>query len=138
VTDEDAIRNLLARYWLYLDDRRPKEWLGLFDEDTEISVAGEVTKGAGIQKIAADFVALEWAGCHVGTNIDIEVDGDHAKSESDVVFYIPDGVSLGDGEESVRGTRVLYTARCRDRLVKRSEQWLFAERAMEIRVGFHP
>jgi hypothetical protein len=128
VTDSDLIRNLLARYWIYLDDRREREWVDLFEDDPDLEFGDVVVRSRGeLEALAATFRNYG-GGKHISSNELLEVRGDDASATSDVVFLAPD----------TEGTvRVRYYGRCSDRLRRRRDEWRFTSRRISFQGGHH-
>jgi len=122
VTDEDAIRNLLARFCQTLDSRQFEAWAATFTED---GVFGRYTGRAAILgMILGGELATqpELHRQHAVTNSIIDVHGDTAEATSDLSMYD----RVGDGPVSVR------TGRYYDRLARQADGgWLFIERRLE-------
>jgi 3-phenylpropionate/cinnamic acid dioxygenase small subunit len=123
VTDADEIRNTLARFCQYLDDRRFVEWSQTFAED------GRFGDRTGRDTILKWIQGAELASRpelkrkHAVMNAVVEVNGDHAHSQSDLVMFD----QVGDGPWSIRVGR--YT----DELVRQADgQWRFAVRNLTM------
>jgi hypothetical protein len=131
MTDEEAIRQLVARNWRHMDDRRSSEWVGTFTPDGEIVAlvtSGdeeiEQERATGRQQLMAmaDNTRRFTAGCHVAVNLVIDVRGTLASAESDVIFIL--------GRDTLD---VQYLARCYDQLRKVEGSWLVSSRRIVIR-----
>jgi 3-phenylpropionate/cinnamic acid dioxygenase small subunit len=87
VTDEESIRQTLARFGRLLDERRFEAWSELFCED------GGFGTTAGRSEILSRMLTGELATMsdlfrkHATVNITIEVDGDRATAESDLLLF---------------------------------------------------
>ncbi len=121
VNDEAMIRDTHARFCQYLDERRFAEWAALFAVDGTFQ---------GIRTRAEILAAIERGGLarrpelmrkHITANFIIELDGDHAEVESDLVLYEREG----EGEFLIR------TGKYTDRMVREGERWLFEDRDLE-------
>ncbi|MGH9111249.1 MAG: nuclear transport factor 2 family protein [Acidimicrobiales bacterium] len=122
MSDEAAIRRTLAAYCQFCDDGRFDEWGALFAEDASFRVLGRSHEGrAAIQAFIAAAQPPERRGKHVCANPLIDVDGDTARAVTDYIF-----LSRIDGG----GLAVSNTGRYHDRLVRRGDRWLFAERSI--------
>src|SRR5262249_34382293 len=70
VTDEDAIRSLIARYSQFCDDGRFDEWGELYTDDAVFSVAGRRYEGRdAIKAFIERGQPPEHRGKHVTTNV---------------------------------------------------------------------
>lgn len=122
MTDEDIIRNTVARYSHCLDDRRFKEWSETFTED---GVFGS-RNGRGaiyaniLQGELATMPALQRR--HIVTNLEIYVHQDEADATSDLLMYD----KHGDSPWSLR------IGRYYDKLRRQPDgNWLFSLRRLE-------
>lgn len=115
------IRDTHARFCMYLDERRFAEWAALFAVDGTFQ---------GIRTRAAILAAIERGGLarrpqlirkHITANFIIDLDGDRAGVESDLVLYEREG----EGEFLIR------TGKYTDRMVREGERWLFENRDLE-------
>jgi hypothetical protein len=123
VSDADEIRNTLARFCQFLDDRRFEEFSQTFAED---GAFGErVGRAAIFEWISHAELATrpELKRKHAVSNAIVEVLGDRAISSSDLVMFD----QVGDGPVSIRVGR--YT----DELVRQPDgAWLFAKRNLKM------
>jgi hypothetical protein len=122
VSDEDAIRNTLARFCQHLDSRRFVEWSETFTEDGRFNTLEG--RAAILHMIQGGELALQpdLKRQHAVTNSIIDVKGDAATATSDLAMYD----RVGDGPISVR------TGRYHDRLARQPNgEWLFTERRLE-------
>jgi hypothetical protein len=128
MTDVEAIKHLLAHYWHHLDDRREPEWVDLFDDGAVLQYEGMVARSRReLQAIAADL-KNHAPGKHLSSNEVVEIDGDAATAQSDVVFLSPDG----DGSVKIR-----FYGRCTDTLRRSGLQWRFTSRTITFQGGVH-
>jgi uncharacterized protein (TIGR02246 family) len=101
--DRDAIRDLYARYCLYVDSGAADEWAASFTDDGEF-VVGDDPPMVGRQALTA-FCASLPAGAmhHMVMNEAIDVDGDTAMCRSSV-FVTSKGAVLttGRSEDELR------------------------------------
>ncbi|HEY3063709.1 MAG TPA: nuclear transport factor 2 family protein [Chloroflexota bacterium] len=122
MTDEDAIRNTIARFCQHLDSRRFKEWAETFTED---GVFGRFNSRAAIHEMILGGELANQPDLHrqhAVTNSVIDVHGDTAEATSDLAMYD----RVGDGPITVR------TGRYYDRLARQPNgEWLFTERGLE-------
>jgi ketosteroid isomerase-like protein len=122
MTDEDAIRNTIARFCQHLDSRRFVEWSETFTEDGVFNKLNG--RAAILTMIQQGELATkpELRRQHAVTNSVINVDGDTAIATSDLTMYD----RIGDGPVTVQ------TGRYYDRLARQPDgQWLFTERRLE-------
>jgi hypothetical protein len=115
--DHAEIRDLLARYCLYLDLDDVDHWVGLFTPDAVYEVYGrEFTGHDGLRGMA---VAAP-GGFHLGGPAAIDLDGDRAHTTRNLLF-----VERGSGE----ARHAVYA----DDLVRTSGGWRIAR----TRCRFH-
>jgi 3-phenylpropionate/cinnamic acid dioxygenase small subunit len=123
MTDEDAIRNTLARFCQALDDRRFEDWANTFTED---GAFGRFDSRAKIlQMILGGELALQpkLRRKHTVTNAVIDVTGDTAQVTADLAMF--DKVD-DDAAWTIRVGR--YT----DELARQTDgTWLFTRRNLE-------
>jgi ketosteroid isomerase-like protein len=123
VTDEDAIRNTIARFCQCLDGRRFEEWAATFTED---GVFNRFNGRAAILAMIQDGELAkkpELRRQHAVTNSIITVHGDVAEASSDLTMFD----RIGDGPVTVRLGR--YT----DSLARQPNgAWLFTRRNLEM------
>lgn len=122
MSDHDQIRRTFAQFCQFLDDRRFEDWAGLFTEDGVFNQlhgrAAILTMIEGAE-LASD---PDLSRKHVITNAIIDVDGDEAHSVSDLVMYD----RHGDGSWTVQ------IGKYEDRLVRRGDRWLLADRQLHL------
>ncbi|HEY1291921.1 MAG TPA: nuclear transport factor 2 family protein [Chloroflexota bacterium] len=124
MTDEDAIRKLIARFCQHLDSRQFEAWAGTFTESgvfgrwsgraaiLEMILGGELAKQPDLKRL------------HAVTNSVIDVRGDTAESTSDLMMFD----RVGDAPVTVRFGRYY------DKLARQPNgEWLFTERRLEWR-----
>ncbi len=81
--DDTAIRNLLARYCLYLDYDDADRWVALFTEDATYEVYGRAFTGHdGLRRMLSGAPR----GLHLGGPPVIELDGDAARTQQNLLF----------------------------------------------------
>ena len=119
MTDQDEIRNVIARYFHLLDDRAFDEWRRLLTDDATVTINGE-------PRWPPDVQILGQRGKHIAVNQVIEVDGHSAEVLFDY-FYIAE-----IGPPRFERMVVLSFGRYRDRLVRQEGQWLLASVAMDV------
>jgi ketosteroid isomerase-like protein len=122
MTDEDRIRNTIARFCQTLDARQFEAWSQTF---TEAGVFGRSNGRAAIlSMIQGGELATqpELRRKHAVTNAIINVHGDTADSTSDLIMFD----QVGDTPWTIRVGR--YT----DTLAKQPDgEWLFTQRKLE-------
>lgn len=112
MSEHEAIRDLLARYCLYLDQDRHADWVALFLPDGTFGVYGRTYSGhQGLLQMATSAPG----GLHLGGQPVIEIDGDRASTLQNLLF-----VDRSTGES--RGA--VY----QDALVRTPTGWRFAHR----------
>jgi ketosteroid isomerase-like protein len=124
MTDEDAIRNTIARFCQCLDSRQFQAWTETFTPD---GAFGRLRGRAAIlEMILGGELAMQpdLKRQHAVTNSVIEIHGDTADSTSDLTMYD----RVGDGPITVR------IGRYYDKLARQPDgSWLFTERRLEWR-----
>jgi hypothetical protein len=122
MTDEDVIRNTVARYSHCLDDRRFKEWSETFTED---GVFGSRNGRSAIYQniLGGELNTIpELQRRHIVTNLEVLVHGEEADAISDLLMYD----KLGDAPWTLR------IGRYYDKLRRQPDgDWLFSERRLE-------
>ena len=122
MSDEDRIRNTVARYSHCLDDRRFKEWSETFTEDGVFG--GRNGRAAIYQNILGGELATipELQRRHIVTNLEIMVRGDEAQATSDLLMYD----KRGEDAWTLRVGRYYDTLRRQP-----DGDWLFSQRRLE-------
>jgi hypothetical protein len=124
MTDEDAIRNTIARFSQCLDSRQFEAWSETF---TESGVFGRLNGRAAIHAMILEGELAKQPDLkrqHAVTNSIIDIHGDTADSTSDLTMYD----RVGDGPITVR------IGRYYDKLARQGNgKWLFTERRLEWR-----
>src|SRR5687768_11502534 len=116
MTEVEQIKQTLARYWQYLDDRRESDWVDLFADDAELRYDSTVTGSRHELEVIAAALKNHTPGKHLGSNEIVEIDGDNATAHSDVLFLEPNP----DGTVKIR-----FYGRCDDRLRRSGSVWRF-------------
>lgn len=139
MTDEDAarewidklsIRELIERAMRYVDDHDGPRLAALFADDGVMQLAGMVMDREAIRAIGGGASPVDWtqpgellkqpASTHLSSNPVIEIRGDTAVAETDMVVL--------NRDESGRA-RITLVARYRDRLRRAADgRWLIANR----------
>jgi hypothetical protein len=83
--DEEAIRNILGRYYQYVDDHDYFGWGTLLSEDFSMVINGRVTEGreANTAEHLDEHPLTYPQGRHLLTNTVVTIDGDEATTTSD-------------------------------------------------------
>jgi hypothetical protein len=129
--DKLEIRDVIERSMRYIDDQAGQRLAALFDEDAVLQLAGTVFSGR--EAIGTMFGGPDpprWteagellkqpAGAHRSSNPVIDVDGDTATAETDLLVL--------ERDEEGR-SRITLVARYRDRLRRgEDERWLITNR----------
>ena len=115
------IRDTHARFCQYLDERRFGEWSELFAVDGVFQ--GTASRAEILATIERGGLARrpELLRKHVTANFIIEVDGERASAESDLVLY----------EREAEGEFLIRLGKYTDRMVKADGRWLFENRDLE-------
>ncbi len=122
MTEQEAIRQTLARYAQRNDARDAEGWCSLFTEDAHfITQHGEYVGRPALRAFIEALYASRPTRRtrHINGAPVISVDGDVATADSDVIFY----ERIDDGAWRLAGAN-----HYRDRLVRRDGGWLFQER----------
>jgi uncharacterized protein (TIGR02246 family) len=114
--DRDAIRDLFARYCLYVDTGAADEWAATFTDDGEFRAGGDPLVGRDALKAFAASLASGTLH-HMVLNEVIDIDGDTATCRSSV-FVTSKGA-------------VVTTGRSEDELRRVNGSWCIARRAYE-------
>lgn len=128
--DKLAIRELIERAMRYIDDQAGPLLAELFHEDGVMQLAGMVMDREGIRAIGDGHPDAAWtepgellkqpAGTHLSSNPIIDLYGDTATAETDMVTLNRDDTGRA---------RITLIARYRDRLVRGEDgRWLIRNR----------
>jgi uncharacterized protein (TIGR02246 family) len=113
--NRDEIRDLYARYCLYIDTGTPDEWAALFTTDGEFAGVGDPLVGSeALRSFAADTRAGGAGMHHVVSNVAVDVEGDEAAGTASVVIFI--------------GGAPAIVGRYQDNLRREDGRWKFARR----------
>jgi SnoaL-like domain len=127
MTDEEAIRRLLARFIQLRDDKEFDAWSELFTDNAVFTYGIVRLEGrSAIRDHVASLLARD-AGKHLCLNSVIDLDGDRAWVSSDFVKLDP----AAGGTNFVIGT----TGRYVDELVRIDGSWCIARRDVIIQGG---
>src|SRR5271168_22879 len=87
MSDENTIRNTVARYCLLADSKQFAQLAGLFAEDGALRFKGE-EMARGPAALEKSFIASDIPpGNHMSFNVVVDVEGDIANTQSNF-FYI--------------------------------------------------
>ena len=111
--DRDAIRDLLARYCLYIDTGATHEWVETYTEDGRFEGDGDPVDG---REALSAFVSGLTSGSmpRMATNEVIEVDGDTAVCRSSILI--------------TAGGTIVMAGRVHDELRRVDGRWHIAHR----------
>jgi hypothetical protein len=100
--DRDAIRDLFARYCLYVDTGAAGDWAATFTDDGEFLAGGDpVTGHAALKSFAASIPSGTLH--HMVINEAIDIDGDIARCRSSVLVTSKGAVvTTGRSEDELR------------------------------------
>ena len=123
VDDQAEIQRVLAEYCHAADEFRFDDFEALFTSDAIVTalLAGKTYRGPAEIRAFLEKQPAEMRGLHVTVNPSVTVSGNEARARAD--FF----VLVTRGDSSVVGAWGRY----RDRLVRRGDRWLFAERHVE-------
>ncbi len=124
MTDEEAIRQLLARFIQLRDDKHFAAWSELFTADALFSYGAVRLEGRAAIRTHVNELLAGDRGKHLCVNSVIEVRGDNASVSSDFV-------KLDPGPDGA-GYVVAVMGRYLDHLVKAADVWLIARRHVAI------
>jgi hypothetical protein len=119
VTEDEAIRQHISRYFQLLDDRDYEGWVALLVDGAKVTING-------VDKWPPDVQVPGQRGQHISVNPIIDVDGDTATAVFDY-FYVAE-----IGPPGFQELKVFNAGRYHDRLVKRDGGWLLTEVAMQV------
>lgn len=126
VSDEEAIRGLLATYCQTVDDGRFDEWEQIWTDDATFTVMGTAHAGrAALRSFIEAAQPPERRGKHLTVNHVVEVRGDEATAASDFAF-----AGKVDG-----GWVITQVGRYLDRLERTPEGWRIAAREIVLGSG---
>jgi uncharacterized protein (TIGR02246 family) len=127
MTDEEAIRRLLARFIQLRDDKQFDAWAQLFTDDAVFTYGTVSLEGRrDIREHVASLLAGD-EGKHLCLNSVIDIDGDRARVSSDFAKLDPKAGGAG----FAIGTAGRYV----DQLVRVDGSWCIARRDVIIHGG---
>ena len=124
--DREQIRELYARYALYVDASRFEDWVDCFTEDG-IFESPSFGKHAGrdaLRKFCASYKE-SWAGAqvrHMMVNVSFDVHGDHAHGCCNLIYF-----HIKNGK-----TELAAVGGYKDELRKVNGEWRFAHRQVYV------
>jgi ketosteroid isomerase-like protein len=124
--DREQIRELYARYALYIDSGRFEEWLNCFTDDGifESPRLGTHVGREGLRKFTASYKE-SWAGAqvrHMMVNVSFDIHGDHAHGTCNLIYY-----HIKGGK-----TELAAVGGYQDELRKVNGDWLFSHRKVFV------
>jgi len=126
MTDEESIRQVLARFIQLRDDKRFAEWVELFTEDGTFEYGSNVMRGRTAIRNHVENLLRNDRGKHLCLNSIIDVIGDRATVSSDFVKL----------DLVVHPGTTWYQARTmgryKDRFVLQDDGWKIAARRVDI------
>ena len=126
MSDDEAIRHILALHAQRLDDQQTDAYTDMYTENGRfIWSEGQYDGKAAIREFIRGLFAgdsLTARSKHVVANSVIDIHGAEAKVVSDVVVYSRDGLAPWS---------ILVVNRHHDRLLKQNGTWLVAEKRLE-------
>jgi 3-phenylpropionate/cinnamic acid dioxygenase small subunit len=122
MTDEECIRQVLARFIQLRDDKYFEEWIQLFTEDGVFEYGSNVLVGRTIIRENVEALLHEDRGKHLCLNSVIDLEGDSARVSSDFVKVNP-------GEDSgSKSYEIVVMGRYHDQFVRKNGAWKIASR----------
>jgi 3-phenylpropionate/cinnamic acid dioxygenase small subunit len=119
VTDEEAIRNHISRYFQLLDDRDYEGWAALLTPDARVTIND-------VDAWPPDVQVPGQRGQHVSVNPIVKVDGDTATAVFDYFYFAQIGPPGFQRQE------IFNFGRYHDRLVRTDDGWRLTEVAMKV------
>lgn len=124
--DREQIRELYARYALYIDAARFEDWVGCFTEDGvfESSTFGKNAGREALRKFCSTYEKT-WEGGHVRhmmVNVSFDVHGDHAHGTCNLIYF-----TIKNGK-----TELTAVGGYRDELRKVNGNWFFSHRKVSL------
>jgi 3-phenylpropionate/cinnamic acid dioxygenase small subunit len=121
MTDEECIRQVLARFIQLRDDKQFEDWVQLFTEEGTFRYGATTLVGRADIRANVEALLRDDRGKHLCLNSIIELSGDAAQVSSDFVKINPSDDQSGTFEIVVMG-------RYRDEFVRRGGTWEIASR----------
>jgi hypothetical protein len=121
MTDQDEIRNLIARYFHLLDDRDFESWRALLVEGASVTING-------VERWPPDVQIMEQRGKHISVNQIIDVDADSGTASAVFDYFYIAEIGPPQYERLV----VLSFGRYTDGFVRRDGTWRLESVAMNV------
>jgi ketosteroid isomerase-like protein len=124
--DREQIRELYARYALYVDASRFEDWVDCFTEDGifESPSFGKHPGRDALRKFCASYKE-SWAGAqvrHMMVNVSFDIHGDHAHGCCNLIYF-----HIKNGK-----TELAAVGGYKDELRKVNGEWRFAHRQVYV------
>lgn len=124
--DREQIRELYARYAIYIDNSRFEDWVNCFTEDGifESPLLGKHAGSDALRKFCASYKE-SWGGAqvrHMMVNVSFDINGDQAQGTCNLIYF-----HIKGGK-----TELAAVGGYRDELRKVGGNWLFAHRKVWI------
>jgi ketosteroid isomerase-like protein len=127
MTDQEAIRRVLAEFIQLRDDKRFAEWVDLFTEDATFEYGSHHLVGRSAIRENVQALLRNDKGKHLCVNSVIDVSGDTASVSSDFVKVDP----IDDGAGAT-GYGIGTMGRYEDHFVRQGGGWKIARRRVHI------
>jgi ketosteroid isomerase-like protein len=127
MTDQEAIRRVLAEFIQLRDDKRFTEWVDLFTEDATFEYGTHHLVGRSAIRENVEVLLRNDKGKHLCVNSIIDVSGDTASVSSDFVKVNPI-----DGGSGTTGYGIGTMGRYEDHFVRQGGDWKIARRRVHI------
>jgi 3-phenylpropionate/cinnamic acid dioxygenase small subunit len=124
--DREQIRELYARYAIYIDNSQFENWANCFTEDGifESPIFGKHAGRDALRKFCASYKE-SWGGAqvrHMMVNVSFDIHGDHAHGTCNLIYF-----HIKDGK-----TELAAVGGYHDDLRKVGDSWRFAHRKVWI------
>ncbi|MGD9603259.1 MAG: nuclear transport factor 2 family protein [Gammaproteobacteria bacterium] len=124
--DREQIRELYARYAIYVDNSRFDEWVNCFTADGtfESPVMGKFTGHEELRRFTRQYHE-SWAGGgvrHMMVNVSFDIDGDTATGTCNLIYF-----KVHDGK-----SEFLLTGSYHDTLRKVGGEWRYTHRRVSL------
>jgi 3-phenylpropionate/cinnamic acid dioxygenase small subunit len=124
--DREQIRELYARYAIYIDSSRFSDWVNCFTQDGvfESPLMGKFAGHAELHKFTGQYHE-SWAGGgvrHMMVNVSFDVQGDLATGTCSLIYF-----KVHDGK-----SEYLLTGGYHDTLRKENSEWRYTHRKVYL------